>query len=225
MEYIAFKHPFTCLISGPTGSGKTYLLRRILASFKDSFTPNMNALNVLWIHGQVQHIHMIPIGPGVKTRYIHFNGESKSKLQTIVENEISIEKPDVIVVDDLMGQLKADKFLEDLFTKKSHHLNISVFLLVQYLFVDTDVMRTISRNCHYIILLKSVRDRLQIMTLARQIFPGKSKFFMDAYEDAMNKSYNNIRLDLTPGTPDNFRFQTKYLPEDWPIVIYKPKNV
>ena len=30
IDLIIFKHPFTCLIAGPTQSGKTYLLQKIL---------------------------------------------------------------------------------------------------------------------------------------------------------------------------------------------------
>jgi hypothetical protein len=60
-------------------------------------------------------------------------------------------------LDDLMDE--TDQRVASLFTKKSHHRNISVMYIVQNLFHH----RTISRNAHYMVLFQNLRDASQIM--------------------------------------------------------------
>ena len=80
----------------------------------------------------------------------------------------------LIVLDDLMAQSGKDKRIADLFTKGSHHRNLSVIYIVQNIFHQGKEMRNISLNAHYIVLFKSPKDRQQISILARQVNPGQS---------------------------------------------------
>jgi hypothetical protein len=53
-----------------------------------------------------------------------------------------------------------------LFTKKSHHRNISVMYIEQNLFHKGKNHRTISLNAHYMVLFKNPRDEaLRLMVL------------------------------------------------------------
>ena len=38
-DHLKFKHPFTLICSGPTGSGKTILISKILQNYKTLFIP------------------------------------------------------------------------------------------------------------------------------------------------------------------------------------------
>ena len=58
-----------------------------------------------------------------------------------------------MILDDLMDE--TDQRVASLFTKKSHHRNISVMYIVQ----------NISRNAHYMVLFQNLRDASQIMAL------------------------------------------------------------
>ncbi len=75
-------------------------------------------------------------------------------------------------------------------------------------------MRTISLNCHYIILLKNPRDKTQVLNLVRQIYPTNTKFMIQAYNNATEKAYGYIKIDLSPDTPEEFRIQTRITPEE-----------
>lgn len=55
------------------------------------------------------------------------------------------------------------------------------------------------------ILFNNPIDQQQIMTLARQMFPGKSSYLMDTFCDAVSKPYDYLLLNLKPTTPDNMR--------------------
>ena len=53
--YVVLQHPFTMFIAGPTGSGKTYFVSRLLKSIDQMIQPNIQ--EILWYHGQHQQFH------------------------------------------------------------------------------------------------------------------------------------------------------------------------
>ena len=73
----------------------------------------------------------------------------------------------LLIVDDMMVE-SGDEMLK-LFTKGSHHRNMSIVYIVQNLFDKGKHHRTISLNTHYLVCFKNPRDSTQIQTLARQI--------------------------------------------------------
>ena len=68
----------------------------------------------------------------------------------------------VLVLDDLIEEGGQDKRVLDLFTKDSHHRNITVLCLTQDLFPPGKFSKTINRNAHYIVALKNPRDQTGI---------------------------------------------------------------
>ena len=217
-KHLQFKHPFACLVSGPSGSGKTILIRRILKHHKLLFHNLDSPIKILWAYGQWQPLLEIPISDNVIVKYVNY----LPKIEDIKEY-------DVIVIDDLMTELNKNKDLEQIFVKKSHHLNKSIFYLVQNLFYDN--IRTISLNCQYMILMKNPRDKSQIMNLAKQIYPSNTKYLVEAYNDATREAYGYIKVDLTPDTPESLRLQTRITPEEvthlnknFAPIVYKSKR-
>ncbi len=118
----------------------------------------------------------------------------------------------LIVCDDLMQALSKSKNdeLNSLFCRGSHHWNLSIVHIVQNLFFNN--LRTARINCHYIVLLKNPSDRLQVMNLGKQLYPGKTKFFQEAYDDACSEPFGYLLVDMEPHTEDNVRLRTKIFP-------------
>ena len=84
---------------------------------------------------------------------------------------INPETRNLFIVDDMMGE--KDAVIAKLFTKKSHHGNLSVIYIVQNLFHHSKEHRTISLNASYLCLTKNVRDASQIVHLAKhKVFPA-----------------------------------------------------
>lgn len=214
------KHPFTALISGSTGSGKTWLARRLIKNFRYTIEGLPPSIKVLWCYGQWQDLYSQPLGANIQIEY--HDGLADA-------DYIKAGGYHIILLDDLMNETGSDKDLANLFTKYSHHLQLSVLNLIQNLFFQSKYMRTVSLNCHYIFLLKNPRDRLQISTLGRQIFPkerGKKgerdlEFFMDAYDKATNKEFGYLCIDLRSDTPEKFRLRTRLTPEETPESLKK----
>ena len=55
-------------------------------------------------------------------------------------------------------------------------------------------------------------DRLQIPTLAKQMYPGNTDFFIKWYEEAVRRPFRCLLVDLKTTTQDNCRLQTNVLP-------------
>lgn len=109
-----------------------------------------------------------------------------------------------------MNELSRDISLSNLFTKRSHHMNISIFFLVQNIFHQSPVMSTVILNCHYMVILK----KTQISTLGLQLYPGNYEFLVQAYNDATSIPHGYIRVVLTQSTPDSLGITTDLVPPE-----------
>lgn len=192
-----FVHPFSAIVAGSSGTGKTVFTRNLLQDYRSVTTITKSPLKVWWCHGQTQQLHKVAI-PGVDIVYFDE-----------FVSEFGDDKPDIIVYDDLMSEISKNKGLTDIFTKKRHHENVSVMFLIQNLFFQSSEMRTISLNCMYFILMKNPRDRLQVMMLGRQIFPADGGFFARVVDDALKEPFSHLVIDMTSQCPDGMRLRQR----------------
>lgn len=201
-DYILLKIPFTCLIAGPSGSGKTDLLFKILDNKEKFFDKIPN--RIIYCYSEYQ-----PRFNDYKNIYFH-NG-------IIDTSELSENNENLIILDDLMDESSNNKEILHLFTRGSHHKNISVFLMTQNLFSNGKYSRSISLNSHYIILFNNPRDRSQVKYLSRQMYPSNSNFLDECYRDATNKPHGYLFIDNKQSTPNKIRIQSNII-DDNPIV-------
>ena len=160
------KHPFTCLVSGPTGSGKTSLVKSIIEQQVIEPSPK----NVLWLYAADQ-----PLYKGMKGVTFH------QGIPEDIETRFNPKTTNLLIIDDLMTQCHSDERMTRLFSVGSSHKNLSIIFIIHNLFHQGKEMRNISLNTHYIILFKNPRDSQQIATLARQMYPGKSQFLIGLF--------------------------------------------
>ena len=189
-------HPFTLIAAGGTGSGKTRWVRTLLERGREFIDPPPE--RVYWYYSEFQPDYQAlqQVLPNIE----FIKGlPSEEEIQQLDKN-----LRNVVVIDDLMSELS--HVVTNLFTRGSHHRNISVVLLVQNLFFKGG--RTLSLNTHYLVFFKNPRDASSIDHLARQMFPGRIKYVREAYADATKVPYGYLFIDFTPTTPDRFRLQT-----------------
>ena len=89
-------------------------------------------------------------------------------MQDNFANEVN--EPCLIILDDLLNDAYSGEVCR-LFTKGSHHRNVSIILITQNLFHQAKYCRDISLNAKYIVLIKNARDKNQFTNLARQVYP------------------------------------------------------
>ena len=137
------------------------------------------------------------------------------------EDLAEIGKHDVhncIVLDDLMLEVNQNPRLEKLWTVHSHHYNLTVLYLSQNIFEKGKAARSISLNTSYFCLYKAYRDALQIQHFGREVFPGKTNLFMQAYRLATSKPYGYLIVDLESKRDSRFRLRTDIFPGQIPTI-------
>lgn len=194
-------HPSTIIIAGPTGSGKTHFLFELLAYRHFEPFPD----RIVWLYSEWQPLYdqLKIILPNIE----FVNGLPKSGLYESFHPSIN----NMIVLDDQMANAGKNHEVLDLFTKGSHHRNLTVVYIVQNLFDQGRHMRTISLNAHYIVLFKTVRDLSQVQRLGEQLCPRQSRAFLDIYYSATDKPHSYLLVDLHPETPSWARFRANIL--------------
>ena len=200
-------HPFTCMVAGMTGSGKTVWVQALLQQAQTVI--DQPPERIIWCYSQWQNAYtqllmMIPTIEFVKG--IPESLENDTYLDVNIRN--------LIVMDDQMIEAGKDNRIVNLFTKGSHHRNLSVIYIVQNLFHQGKGTRSISLNSHYLVLFKNPRDKLQILTLAKQMYPSETAWFIKEYEEAVRRPYGYLFVDLRPTTPDRCRLRTNVLPDE-----------
>lgn len=231
MMTLPFLHPFTMLLAGPSGefaigsipstiaifdtqygclfsgAGKTQWVRQLLKNLAEMVDPKPEI--IFFCYSEWQDAYQTMEGDVVFHQGI----------KPVDEMDPLISK--LIIYDDLM-QSSSDE-ISDVFTKKSHHRNLSAIFLTQNLFQQGKHSRLMSLNSHYICVFKSPRDKAQIMHLARTMYPGESKFLVEAYKDATSESHQYLLIDLKQTTPEHLRLRAHIFP-DKDTVVYVRRN-
>lgn len=164
MEFPKLQHPFTMVVAGPTACGKSFFVRDLLKFKRKMFSivPDQ----VIWFYGIHQSLYDeipdVTFVEGLTSKYRKYLGTHT-----------------LFIIDDLMSECGRDKKLTNLFTKDSHHLNLSVIFITQNFFHKGREMREITLNAHYLLLCKNRRDVSQITHLGKQLFPRNLKFFQE----------------------------------------------
>jgi GTPase SAR1 family protein len=194
-----WRHPFTCVVAGPTGSGKTHFVKRFLQNLPDLVTPTPE--RIVWCYGEWQPGYADMLG-------VDFE-EGLPSMETFDKTQRTL-----LILDDLAQE--TDSRVTKLFTQGSHHW--SVLYLVQNLFDKNKEHRTISLNAHYLVLFKNPRDGGQIRHLASQMFPGRGAYLREAYDDATEQAHGYLIVDCTQQTPSHLRLRSTIFPGEYQVV-------
>lgn len=208
------KNPVTVLIAGPTGSGKTSLVMKFLRNGEQMFEDAPR--KCLWLYSVWQDSYNAMQAEFPDMTFVQ-------GLPEHIDDYFDGTQAGCIILDDLMFTGAKSQDVMKVFTQGSHHKRIAIFLLVQNVFHGGNFMRTISLNCRYIVLMRNNRDKMQVMNLAKQMFPNNARYLCDAYEDSVKMSkYGYLFLDLNH-EQDCMRVRTQIFPDELHYV-YVMKN-
>ena len=201
---LPMKHPFTATLVGPTGCGKTMFIFRLIEHAREMIVPT--PARILYCYGEYQPIF-------AKYSAVEFNEGLPDASQFDGRQAV------LVIIDDLMNE--TNESVSAIFTKISHHRNVSVVYITQNMFPKNKHARTISLNSHYMVLFKNPRDADQFAVLARQMYPSGSKFAIDAFRDATRVPYGYLLIDLKPETDEKHRLRSNIFPGEMTSVYIK----
>lgn len=203
-EQLKIAIPSGIVVSGPSNSGKTHLVIRLLDNAEHMFTPRPRA--IVWAYGQYNSEMM----PRIESKgwILHEGIPTDEWLK-------QIPSPFILVLDDLMGE--DAKRLSDIFTKKAHHNNFCAIFLAQNLFHKS--MREPRSNAQYLCLLRAPNDMLSIRNLANQLYPKQGHILLDAYAQCCAHSYGYLFITMHPSAPDIIRLRTNIFPGEQSLIF------
>ena len=221
MDYDIFKlhHPFSMLVAGPQGAGKSEFVKQLLSLKYYIMTDPPE--RIVWFYGRHQPDLFCSLTEEIPSI------EFYKGLPTNIEVMFDRSKRDICIIDDLMQSASGNQLVENLFTN-GRHLNLSVVFVSQNLFYAGKKCRNISLNSTYIVVFKNPRDQTQICHRACQMFASKPKFLQAAYEEETKNPYRYLFFDFHPNSPEFARVCGNIflcdLLED-PCCLYLPKDM
>ena len=181
---IGFSHPCTIQFSGPKGCGKTRFVRQILENRLIEPFPG----RILWVYGEWQDDY-----EAIRSIYPHI--EFIHGWREVLYNTIRADETNLLVLDNQMCEASDSKQLTRLLTRGSHHRNLAVIYLVQNVYEKGRSSRTVSLNEHYHIVFRNRRDASQFCIFASQMSSHRSRWLLDAFEDATRKPFGYLLID------------------------------
>ena len=203
--------PSSVMIAGPSGSGKTQLVNDLLTEQRVfQRTPT----EIVYCYGVWQ-----PRFNRMKKKGVRFHQgiPTPSQLGTWFRGQEGVSWSWTIS----WKKGGNDKRVLDIFTKDSHHRNITVFYLTQDLFSPGKFAKTINRNAHYVIAFKNPHKRRGMRNLVLQAFPDKWQGVMHVFQLCTQQPFGYLMLDLNIASDDRFRLWTHLHVREASLVVFE----
>lgn len=216
---IRFKCPFNMNVIGPTMTGKTEFVIKLLNH--QEILLEKPVKNVYWFTPTQAPPNSL-INNNIDLHVYH----DEMPWEVHIPNDITTHK--IVVIDDYSCELADSKELTKFYTKWTHHSNVSIIQMSQNLFMDGKGSRTRSLNLSYLVLMRQTRDMKQIRTLARQMANDSKEYnaIIDAYQSAMNTGpYSYLVISFHPRDHPKLKLRSNIFNEDnTPSSVYVINN-
>lgn len=221
MYDILLKCPFTAIICGATGSGKTTLISNLIYYKNILFSSNPS--RVIIFYTEYQKIYDEMMEAGIVHELVELD-EKMISLESYVE-KISPYKDkggSVCIFDDCMELINTTN--SKMFTRISHHHNCNTLFITHAVFMSkNESYKMMSKNSKYFFIMKNPRDVSQVKTFSQQIGLSSS-IMVDIFKEATKNAYSYLLIDFHPETPDHIRLRSHVFPHEGPVRVYMQKN-
>ena len=201
---------FSMIVSGPSKAGKTVFVTKLVKHVAEMM--EQPPAKILWCYSEIQ--------PGYEELWALPNVQLIEGIPDMEELKADKNHPKLLIFDDMMASFEKNPSLVTLFIRGCHHWNLSCIHIVQNLYFGG--LRTARINTNYLVLFKNPADKSQINNLGRQVFPGKSKYFIDAFDSATLEPYSYLLMDLSQTCPETLRLRSNIFPGEH-TGVYVPK--
>ncbi len=211
---VRLNNPFTVLLTGKSGCGKTYWLVEFLRKWKELTDDSKGKLlkKILCFYGVEQPKEFDKLKTEFGSSHIEFiAGLDMKKLQEASDC--------IIILDDLMSNKKNDNDVAQLFTKSSHHKSVTVFILWQSPFPQGKITKEIATNADYQVLFNNERQSNHLRCLCQQMTATQeagSELFKKIlqYFDRNINDYPYVFMNFKPGKERKIKCLINFLSND-----------
>lgn len=201
------------LLIGPSGSGKSRLVERMIREHRLIFSNPLTRVYVFYMHDQPIYDQ---IREGELEVEMH-HGLPPSDFEPVANS--------LIVFDDLQYEKDKENVLASWFHRRSHHSSTSICMCQQNHMAKVGGGREISLNATHFILFQNKQDISQIARLNyRWTGGGPARGFLQSVFKRVcrDKPFSFLIADLDTTTPDLFRFRDSLVPEEGGAVYVPP---
>lgn len=208
---VEIKHPFSMILCGMRGGGKTNFIKDLLLSDYLVNLPN----KIYFVCDSFQSNHFDPL----KSHY-------KDQI-SFVEDLPSYEdlQDSLLIIDDQMDTALTNETVLKTFYK-GRHKSISIIVSLQTVFANNkgkNNLKTISINSDFLVLFPSPRMNESVKILSRQIYQDLWKFMYFAYEHCRkSQQYSHLLIDNRPHISEKIRLRANLFTNLPSIEVYSP---
>jgi len=221
-ENTVFHAPFTMIVSGPSGVGKSFFMARLM-DYRDQMI-SKHVDEIIWSYGVKTDVL-----DSLKDRWETKDGERSTKVKLMkglpdisVLNKLDSSLHRVLCVDDLLMEMTGTGrgVISELYTRLSHHQNISVIMAVQNLFAQSKDMRNAFLNAQYKVIFSNPADQTALSTINSRMFPGSPRFLHDCMKSVTQaKKHGYLLLDTHAKSVPEARVRSDIFPNEDNIVF------
>lgn len=225
-------NPLSCLIVGPSSSGKTTFLTQLMrigrSRDREVFTdPRCFSNKVILYYNAWQPAYDLWKSEGLLHESYDVSKYGLPKQKDIRKHAKDyVDKGGIVMIfDDMSCKLTFD--IEMLFLVFRQHLNINTFYLTQELFQPDEHYRKMSRNAQILVVFKTTRYLSCIQELAKQACPKNSNFLYNIYLESTKQPHSYLLFDFTQRIDESLRFRSDILCQrgSYPLAYIDVQNV
>ena len=209
---LSYHHPFSLLVYGASGSGKTTSVLEFLKRRSEFMTfPKNLQIHIFYREFQACYKEM------QTDKMTHFHKICPT--EQVLDNLTKARKPVLLLIDDYCHELSPQLY-KDLGCVYRHK-NASIIILSQTLFLqEHGGLRCFNQNAQYLWAFSSSRLGSQFLTFARQCSPLKFKEIVQAYFECIKRGPKSFFVaDFTLKVPDQLRYRSSCLIEPQSVFL------
>jgi len=175
---LKFKTPCTMCISGPSMSGKSEFIVRLITFKEKLFDVNFDS--IFYCEPEELALRHNPIFEKIKK--VFPNAQLVIGLPDITKLHLNLDfRPKLVIIDDLMESFLQSDAMVKLLSVDGHHYNITTLYTLQNYFAHSKFGKTLSRNVNYRCLFYNRLDLTEVRTISIQI-SQRPKFLQESFE-------------------------------------------
>ncbi len=218
---ITWHHPFTSLLCGSTGCGKSSWIKSFLQERNKLMTPCPK--HRILFYTEPQELYTYFLRNNLITRLVCVQDElSYEKIKEMCL-EYKTDGGCLLIIDDAWKLMNSEA-MQLLFVQGSHHLKASLMVVTQTLFGQTKDFRVCSLNSQIFVIFKSPRDSRQLITFGSQMYPYRKNFFLEAYNRSTRQPYGYLVISCRQETPEVLRLVTNIFAHQFPPICFVQRS-